>query len=231
MSGVSGPPFPHRTMPLQAVIFDMDGLMIDSEPVQLRATNSALDPLGVRIAETEWAGMVGRRAIDMLADLKSKYGFDADIHDVQRAKNAFYRDLIAREVPPMPGLYEAIEVCKQAGLRLALASSSIREDISLVLASLHLQQTFEVIVSGDQVTHGKPHPDIFRAAARRLGVPPENCLVLEDTAHGIQAAKAAGMFACAVPNRFTAGQDFRQADAVLASLADLKLALPESPGG
>ena len=110
---------------------------------------------------------------------------------------------------------------------MAVASSSVRTDIEVILQSLGLLDEFEVIISGDQVKEGKPHPEIFLGAARLLGIEPAHCLALEDTTYGVAAAKAAGMYCIAVPNRFTANQDFDQADLVLDSLAQFELdALP-----
>ena len=210
---------------LQAAIFDMDGLMIDSEHLQWLATNAALAPYSVRIEEAQWAGMIGRRALEILTEIKSKHGLDASVEELLSEKNKAYRELIRRDVPVMSGLYKAIDNCRQAGLRMALASSSILQDITLVLNSLRLASVFEVIVSGDEVTHGKPDPEIFLAAARLLEIDPANCLVLEDTTHGVEAAKAAGMVCVAVPNNFAREQDFRRADVVLHSLDDLDLNL------
>lgn len=208
---------------LQAVIFDMDGLMIDSEPVQWRAMNSVVAPYGVTIDEPEWASMVGRRAVDNLALLSEKHHLEVDPAELVISKNAAYHDLIRHRenVIPMPGLYEAIDEARQAGLKLALGSSSVLGDIKIILKALSLSTTFDVVVSGDQVARGKPDPDIFLEVARRLAVHPSRCLVLEDTAHGVAAAKAAGMMCIAVPGHFTRHQDFSKADAVLKSLSEL----------
>src|SRR5206468_12138047 len=122
------------------------------EPVQMCAMNAALRPFGIELAEEEWASMVGRRATENFAALKDKHGFEADLAELVRIKDQFYRELVPRHVAAMPGLYDAIEVCKSAGLRLALASSSFFEVIQVVLDMLGLAQTFEVVASGDQVT-------------------------------------------------------------------------------
>src|SRR3954447_2460215 len=178
---------------LQAVIFDMDGLMIDSEPVQWQAMNSVLAPYGVTIEEPEWTTMVGKRAVDNLAAVRDKHNLDAVPAEMVIAKNEAYRSLIrhAENVVPMPGLYETIEAAREAGLKIALGSSSVLGDIEIILSALRLTDAFDAVVAGDQVAHGKPAPDIFLEAARRLEVEPARCLVLEDTAHGVIAAKSA----------------------------------------
>jgi HAD superfamily hydrolase (TIGR01509 family) len=205
---------------LQAVIFDMDGLMVDSEPTQLLTTNAALASTGVHITEEEWRGMIGRRGVEILEDLKARYGFEAEVADLLRVKTVAYREAINREVVPMPGLFQAIERCKQAQLQIAVASSSVLEDIRIVVRNLGLDGVFDALVSGEHVKHGKPAPDIFVEAARVLGVEVSRCVALEDTAHGVIAAREAWMLCVAVPNDFTAGQDFSRASAVLGSLAE-----------
>ena len=212
---------------IEAVIFDLDGLIVDSEPIQWRAMNIALQPLGIQITESEWIEMVGRKTIDNLKSLKKKHGFEKSLTEIEEAKNEAYRKIIMTELKPMPGLTHALNVCGKRQLRMAVASSSVHTDIEVILQSLGLLDEFEVIISGDQVEEGKPHPEIFLGAARLLGIEPAHCLALEDTTYGVAAAKAAGMYCIAVPNRFTANQGFDQADLVLDSLAQFELdALP-----
>ena len=208
---------------LHAAIFDMDGLMIDSEPLQLRAMNASLQPYGARIEEDEWAGLIGQRGVDIFTSIREREGLEVEVPELLRIKNEAYHKILESEVHAMPGLDSAIEVCKRAGLRLALASSSVLRDIFIVLDRLGLRSVFDVVVSGEHVERGKPEPDIFLQTAELLGIPPGECVVLEDTTHGVAAAKAAGMLCIAVPNHYTRGQDFHAADLVLGSLADLSL--------
>jgi HAD superfamily hydrolase (TIGR01509 family) len=208
---------------LEAAVFDLDGLMIDSEPLQWRATNLALRPLGIQIDEQQWMRMVGRRTIDNLERLRETYGLEADLQEVERVKDEAYRRLIKQDVRPMPGLHAAMDVCRRAGLDLALASCSVRADVEIVLNSLGLNGSFRVVVTGADVSIGKPDPQIFLETARRLRVDPCECVALEDTAYGVAAAKTAGMLCIAVPNRFTVDQDFDLADVVLHSLTELDL--------
>jgi HAD superfamily hydrolase (TIGR01509 family) len=213
---------------LKAAIFDLDGLMVDSEPLQWRAMNLALSPLGIQIDESEWISMVGRRTIDNLARLRERHGFDIDPEEIEGAKNQTYRSLIRQGVIPMPGLHHAIDICSRGGLDLGLASSSVRTDVEIILRSLGLNGVFHSVVTGDDVPIGKPDPAIFLEAARRLSVSPSKCIVLEDTAYGVAAAKAAGMLCVAVPNRFTTHQDFRRADLVLRALTELSVSTLKS---
>ncbi len=216
------------TNKILGIIFDMDGLMVDSEPVQLKAINDALQPLGIRVDEPEFIDMVGRKAIENFRTLQRQHGFSEPPEEVEQRKNLAYLQRIKTELHPMPGLYQAITLCQRENLITAIASSSPRKDILAVLDILELTDTFAVIASGDQVKTGKPAPDIFLKAAELLALPPASFLVLEDTAHGVNAAKAAGMYCFAIPNRFTLHQDFSQADRVLNSLEELTISLIHS---
>lgn len=213
---------------MQAVIFDMDGLMINSEPLQLRAINRALEEVGLCLTEADWMDCVGRKSFEVIRELHAEHGFKQTPESVEQAKVAGYRQLVREPgaLQLMPGLHEAVAASRSAGLKIAIASSSVRRDIAIIVEITGLEGVFDVITAGDEVTVGKPDPAIFLEAARRLGVAPQTCLVLEDSPHGITAARAAGMFSVAVPNRFTAHQDFSQADRVLNGLSDFALELP-----
>lgn len=215
---------------LHAAIFDMDGLIADTEPVMRLAVNAALAPYGVQVGEEGWARMVGKRGIENFTDLKEMHGLHPEPDELLRAKNAAYHRLLRENVAPMPGVYEAIETCKAQGLKLALASSASAQDIAIVLEALRLDGAFEEVVSGDDVIKGKPDPQIFLLAAARMGVEPPRCVVLEDTAYGVTAAKAGGMRCIAVPNYFTSDQDFSRADAVLSSLVSFSPAVLQGLG-
>jgi HAD superfamily hydrolase (TIGR01509 family) len=217
-----------NTNKILGIIFDMDGLMVDSEPIQLKAINDALIPLGFQVNEPEFIDMVGRKAIENFRTLKQQHGFSETPEEVEQRKNLAYLQRIKTELQPMPGLYQAITLCHQENLITAIASSSPRKDILAVLDILGLAETFNIIASGDQVKTGKPAPDIFLKAATLLAQPPSSLLVLEDTAHGVNAAKAAGMYCFAIPNRFTHQQDFSQADRILDSLEELSIELIHS---
>jgi HAD superfamily hydrolase (TIGR01509 family) len=213
---------------IQAAILDLDGLMIDSEPLQLQAMNKALACVGIALTEAEWMRFVGQKSIETIRQLKALHHFDRDPAEIEAAKLYAYRQLIQENdvLKLMPGLREAIRACRALQLKLGLASSSIQADISIILNKFDLSSTFDAVVSGDQVAVGKPDPAIFLEAARRLAVNPGNCLVLEDSPGGVTAANTAGMFSVAVPNRFTAQQDFDLANATLKDLFEFARDLP-----
>jgi HAD superfamily hydrolase (TIGR01509 family) len=207
---------------IRAAIFDLDGLIVDSEPLQLRAINHALAPAGIALTEAEWMQRVGHKSIETIRLLQAQHGFDTDPDAIERAKLAAYRQLIRQDgaLALMPGVREAIRACHGAGLKLAIASSSVRADIDAILSAFGLGPHFAIVVAGDEVARGKPDPAIFLTAAERLAVDPASCLALEDAPSGIAAANAAGMVSVAIPNRFTRRQNFDGARAVLDSLFD-----------
>jgi len=205
---------------MQAAIFDLDGLIVDSEPLQLRAINRALAPVGIALTEADWMQRVGHKSIETIRLLQARHGFAADPDAIEQAKLTAYRQLIRQDgaLALMPGVHEAIRACQDAGLKLAIASSSVRADIDAILSAFGLGPHFAIVVAGDEVARGKPDPAIFLAAAERLAVDPAVCLALEDAPSGIAAANAAGMVSVAIPNRFTRHQNFDGARAVLDSL-------------
>lgn len=203
------------------MILDLDGLMIDSEPLQLKAMNVALMDLGIQLSEPEWKLMVGHKTEENFLQILNDYQLNTDLLPLIERKNYAYRQIIRKHAPPMPGLYELIHNIKETSWKLAIASSSVKDDINIILKMLDLEKSFDVVISGDQVLCGKPDPEIFLKTSLKLRTSPNKCLVLEDTVYGVNAAKAAGMFCIAIPNKYTATQDFSNASLVLKSLVEI----------
>jgi HAD superfamily hydrolase (TIGR01509 family) len=183
------------------VIFDMDGLILDTEPLYKAAWQRTAAELGFEIQDDWYLNLVGLREQESEQELSRHFGptFPLDAFR-QRWPAAFRARADADGVPVKAGLAGLLAFVEQRGLRHALATSSHRgfADISLRLAGL--DEAFTVIVTGDEVTQAKPAPDIYIEAARRVGVAPERCLALEDSDPGILAAHAAGMIALLVPD-------------------------------
>src|SRR5215472_3410959 len=131
--------------------------------------------------------------------------------------------MLSRDWPPQPGVRSLLARARALGMRGGVASSSKRTWIDATLRSLHITDAFEVIVSGDEVTHGKPAPDIYLLASRRIGVPPEQCVAIEDSPKGILSARAAGMTVLAVRTPYTAHLSLDGAQRIVESLAELDL--------
>jgi HAD superfamily hydrolase (TIGR01509 family) len=208
------------------VIMDMDGVMIDSEPMQLAAYNIVLAPHGIALSEADFINWcVGRKSRENFAFLRERFSLPESVDELLAAKDTSYSAILRDNMHPMPGLLALLERLTAARYLLAVASSSRRADIEAVLGGLSVQTYFREAVSGEEVARGKPEPDIFLEAARRLGVSPGTCVVLEDTQTGVEAATRAGMRCVAVPNRFTAQQDFSRANACVPNLDGVTLQL------
>ena len=190
---------------LQALIFDMDGVIIDNTPVQARAFQLLFRDLDVQADATELLRRLnGMPATDILEQV-----FDHPVPMEERKKYAdqrefLYRTLYWDERRPLPGLVEFLEAARAAGLKLGLGSGSANDTLSYILDHLDLRRFFEVVVGAGDVEEGKPHPETYAIVAEKLGVAPENCLVFEDAILGEHAAYKAGMHCVAVTTNLTA---------------------------
>jgi HAD superfamily hydrolase (TIGR01509 family) len=205
----------------------MDGVMIDSEPIQMRAFEILMGEFGLKIGKEVFLGLVGKRSIDNFRELRVTYALPATAEQLNERKNVLYRDILARGLRDetygeREGLSSLLKGLRAAGFLLGVASSSPEEDIRIVVEGLGVRDSFTVFASGDEVPRGKPDPDVFLLAARRLGVPPERCAVIEDSEPGVLAARNAGMVAVAAPGEFTAAQDFSRAHHRVEALTELR---------
>jgi HAD superfamily hydrolase (TIGR01509 family) len=199
------------------VVFDVDGLMVDSEPMHELANDRYLARFGVAIDESLREDMMGRRVRDLAEAIAGRLGRSpAQVFAEREA--VFWELLEGNGVKPMPGLEQAIGMLGGAGLRLAVATSGTRPYVDHVLDRLGIRDAFAAVVSGEDVAAGKPDPEIYLLAAELLGADPADCVALEDTFHGVAAARAAGMHAIAIPNALTSAMDFSGADTVVPDL-------------
>jgi HAD superfamily hydrolase (TIGR01509 family) len=188
-------------MAIQAVIFDIDGLMLDSERVSQRSWTQVMKAAGYQLSEEIYLKMIGRTEKDVKHILADAFGADFPFEEMYRQREVCFREMIARDgIPLKPGLIDLLTQVDALGLKKAVASSTYAMLAELKMASAGIRGYFQVIVTGDEVVNGKPEPDLFLAAARRIGIEPQNCLVLEDSQAGIQAAHAAGMYSILVPD-------------------------------
>jgi HAD superfamily hydrolase (TIGR01509 family) len=210
---------------IKAILFDLDGLMFDSEPHSLASWEAVLEERGITLDQPTIDSILGQRIDATARTLIDKYHLPDTAQSLADAKTAYQITHLAGKVKPMPGLIELLDEIDRRGMPKAVASSGIRPYVEAVLRVNGLLDRFSVIITGDQVAHGKPAPDVFLAAARALNVEPSDCLVLEDAPNGVQAAKAAGMMCIAVPDHSVAQLDLSQADQVVASLSDVQALL------
>jgi HAD superfamily hydrolase (TIGR01509 family) len=199
------------------VIFDMDGVLVDTEPIYFDITRTYLSKLGVRIPKSDLYRTVGISMPATFANLKTEYSLtttvDEMIAEEFRIRSKRLRSM--RSMPVIPGIIEFLAELAELDVPCAVASSSAVETISLILSKSGLDVFFSITVSGDEVANGKPAPDIFLEAAGRLDVPPERCLVIEDSPHGIEGARAAGMETVGFANPNSGNQDLSGADLVV----------------
>lgn len=205
---------------LAAVVFDFDGLLADSEPLQIRAWQEFLASYDLRLEDQLINEMFGLRVRDSAKVVQERLNLPITPEEVMEMRDRIFLKLVATELPLMTGAKELIAwLQNDTPLRLALATSGHRRYITAALGVTGLDGSFETIVTGDDVEHGKPHPEIYLAAAAGLGIDPLHCLALEDAPHGVRSAKSAGMICLAVPNEMTEtipGLD--EADAVVKDL-------------
>jgi beta-phosphoglucomutase len=199
------------------VVFDMDGVIVDSEPVHERANAELAAMLGATYDARLAGAMMGRRVRDLTDALAREVGLPPD-EVFARRETVFWR-LLSGGLEPMPGLHAAIARLAAAGLPLAVASSGTRAYVEHTLGRLGVRPAFSAVVSGEDVVHGKPDPEIYLRAAERLAAEPSDCVAIEDATHGIAAARAAGMRTVAVRHPLNAGLDLSAADAVADDLA------------
>lgn len=200
---------------LKAVLFDMDGVIIDSEPLHARAAVNALQKFGVSITTGFCYSFIGSTAKHMFEVIKEQWKLSVPLEALTAANEEAKRALLATEgYPAIPGIRELMAALHSDGYRIAIASSSPAEEISETVQRLQLEDFLQATVSGLQVPRPKPAPDIFLAAAEALLVSPSECLVIEDSTNGLCAAKAAGMPRLAFRNPNSGDQDLSLADYV-----------------
>ena len=204
-----------------AVIFDMDGVLVDSEPFHEQMLCALLAAEGHLLTGEEYAALIGTNMAstwDFLFERFALMGHRGGY--IARYEQSLVDHLTANHVEPEPGAHQLIARLREDGRRLAVASSSPDAVVRATLTALGLDGMFELHVAGDQVAHGKPDPEIYLTTAARLGVPPARCLAIEDSLHGIEAARRAGMAVVAVRTRYTVGRAL-DATRVVDSLEEL----------
>jgi HAD superfamily hydrolase (TIGR01509 family) len=216
------------TPPHHAVIFDMDGVLADSEPVYAAAMNSVLEPLGLEISEADQRHVMGLGIEDCWRYLSNALNLSGPTEALVEGYNREVIRLLALIPNALPGVHETLHALKQRNVPIAVASSSLVPWIDSLLGALHLQHAFDALVSRSMVPHGKPAPDVYLLAAERLGVDPARCVAVEDTPNGLASARAAGMFVVQTRSASTAFPPLEGANLVLDSLLDFPLSLLEA---
>lgn len=210
-------------MPIKALIFDFDGLIVDTEMPAYQSWADLYAAHGVELPLERWLLDLGTHGMfDACAELETLAGISIDHEATRRERRALHISLCEQEAL-RPGVLELIEAGEAAGLRLAVASSSDREWIERWLGHHQIRERFECVWTRDDVAQVKPAPDLFLGAAACLGVAPFECVVFEDSPNGMRAAAAAGMRCVAVPTALSASLELPAVAMRLETLADLPL--------
>lgn len=195
----------------QAIIFDMDGVLIDSEPLWRQAEMECFAEVGVELDEADCASTMGQR-IDKVVDhwFEKKPWQGCSCEELANRIVARVMALVSEKGQAMPGVMETLETFSKQGIPMAVASSSWMQMIRHVMEALELGHYFDVLHSAEDEQQGKPHPAVYLGAARRLGVSPDKCMAIEDSCSGLESAKRAGMYTVAVPDEFNKTNDCYQ---------------------
>ena len=211
---------------IKAILFDLDGTLYKTEAYQLKAWNDVLEKRDVFIDPKDYFKYVGKTALEVEKEIIKEYDLNIQLGELEREKEElllqWFKDDDDLEL--MPYAKEAVEFfSNHPSLLIGLCTSGSNNESIYKLKRNNLDNKFDVIVTKDDVLKGKPAPDIYLEAIKRLGVKDIECLAIEDTEHGLESAKRAGSFCFVVPQEFSMGQDFSKADKVLESLKDLIL--------
>jgi len=201
-------------MAIEAVVFDWDGLVVDTENAWFQACQRVCAPHGVIITEEHRQDLMRSQLSAYLIDT---FGLPVELEEFRPSLYAARDEILGGTVPLLPGATDSID-CLGSAMPLGVGTGARTFQVEGELAQLNLRDKFKAVVAADQVKRPKPEPDIYLEAANRLSVEPSDCVVLEDQPKGIKAAKAAGMICIAVPNKYLKGADYSEADVVVPHL-------------
>jgi len=209
----------------EAVIFDMDGVLIDSEPIHIVIEKQLFDKLGIDVSETVHRSYMGASNEFMYSDLRSRFKLSKSVTELIESDELFRSDYFHRldTIPANEGLISLLSQIKAAGLKLAVATSSSPEIANLLLNKCGIASYFDVIVTTSEAGESKPSPDVYLLAAERIGVSPEDCIVFEDSPNGLSAAKSAGMFCVVIQSDNEIIKELSGADYLIQSFTEMTL--------
>jgi HAD superfamily hydrolase (TIGR01509 family) len=208
---------------IRAVIFDMDGVLVDSEPLINAAAIEMFKEKGLVVQPEDFLPFVGTGEERYIGGVAEKYHFTLDLSAAKQRTYEIYLNLVPSRLEAFPGVHDLVRPCREAGLLLAAASSADEIKVAANLRKIELPLEFwDEVVTGEVVKNKKPAPDIFLITAQKLGIAPDACVVLEDSVNGIQAAKAAGMRCVAVAHTFPVDR-LQEADIVRDKISDVQL--------
>ncbi|SHE76478.1 HAD family hydrolase [Chryseobacterium sp. OV279] len=212
-------------MSLKAVLFDMDGVIVDTEPLHRKAYFTTFDELGITVSEELYTSFTGASTKRVFETLIGKYGLSHTYEDLSVIKRAHFKDYFDNdeEFDLIPGVKELIKHYHENGIKLILASSATMVTINMVFEKFGLEQYFSGKISGADLKESKPHPEVFLLAAEMAEEPVANCMVIEDSTNGILAANRAEIFCAAYRSPHSKNQDYTLADIVVSDYEELEL--------
>lgn len=221
-----GSSFARKEAAMKAVIFDMDGVIIDSEPIHTMTKIQTFRHYGLELTEAECLPYMGRTTKAMFKHFIEKYDVDVSLAEMVRYKHERYLAVLHKDesIKPIKGVMELLQALQNQNIPAAIGSSSGRQVIDAVVKKFQLHAYFQSILSGADLPQSKPDPAVYLLSAKRLGIEAKDCIVIEDAASGIAAAKAAGMYCIAYRNVNSGAQDLSQADEIVDSLEEIELA-------
>lgn len=211
-----------------AVLFDMDGVLVDSEPIHKEADVAVFRTVGLEVPVEVLQEYAGTGADVFFSAVLRRFGVAGDVATLRAEKNRFLAELLRENAPAVPGALDLLSRVEGLGWKKAVASSSDEAIVGLVLERMGIAGRFEAVVTGDRVSRGKPAPDVFLAAAQALAVAPGRCVVVEDAGSGVAAALAAGMRCIGFQNPLSGNQDLSRAHRIVKSLDEVDAALLRS---
>jgi len=214
---------PSTPPPIAAVVFDLDGLMFNTEDVFNITGRELLRRRGKVMTHELLTQMMGRRPHEAFAAMIQMHELLETYEELLEESRIIFEALLLEHLAPMPGLFELLDLIEMRGLTKGVATSSPREYLEDILGRFDLLDRFDFTLTAEDVTHGKPHPEIYLTAAARAGVKPEVMLVLEDSQAGTQSAAAAGAVVVSVPHEISRSHNFDGARYVAESLVDPKI--------
>ena len=202
---------------IQTVIFDMDGVIVDTEPVHRYAYFKQFDELNIAVTEELYTSFTGNSTRNIFQKLKEKFNLEHDVEDLILRKRSIFNDAFdsKEDLELLEGVEKLIKELHENGIQLILASSASKVTIERVFRRFKLHEYFTHVVSGEDFPKSKPHPAIFEHAASLSIAPKENCIVIEDSTNGIKASKAAGIFCVGYNSIHSKDQDLSEADVVI----------------
>jgi len=207
---------------VKGVIFDMDGVIIDSEPIHVKLEKEIIEEAGGDYAKLKPEDFMGTTDVQMWSTIKEQFGLKLSVEElINICRERFIQTI--PQIPLVDNVLDFMAALRNNGYKLGLASSNNERAVETVRNQFGLDQYIEVFVNGEAVSKGKPDPEIFLTAAKLLGLQPEDCLVIEDSRNGVLAAKAAGMRCIGFQNKNSGRQDLSKADLIVTSFKNLTI--------